>query len=364
MIKMDVKRMIILLFVILLGITIVEAAPLDPEKLSYYKYIRQIKPECTNFIGYAGFAVDGDFLMKSNKLSSIAIDSDYFFGPGNDTKVDQWYVKGSNMNNIDALRVLVDGSYDTYSAVQKTPAEFDVDLKNPTLQTFDKIKITLKDSELGRAAFSADGKLLTPVMTKEGFSYVYTFDQKVTTDNLQVKLFFDTILKVAEIELYRTEGSLVFFYVNNECNRMYTVYYGGYGKTDPAYTPEAAQTISGTLLAENINPTYNKDIDKDSVVNENDNCAFVPNADQKDYNNNLMGDACEDFDGDETLNYQDNCIDVMNYDQRDVDADGVGDACDKEDNRFSEQHKWIFYAVAVLALLVFGYMVYRLPKKR
>uniref|UniRef100_A0AAY4BU61 Thrombospondin 1a n=1 Tax=Denticeps clupeoides TaxID=299321 RepID=A0AAY4BU61_9TELE len=55
-----------------------------------------------------------------------------------------------------------------------------------------------------------------------------------------------------------------------------------------------------------------------------DNCPNLPNSD-----NNGEGDACAvDIDGDGVLNENDNCPYVYNVDQRDTDRDGVGDHCD------------------------------------
>jgi hypothetical protein len=71
------------------------------------------------------------------------------------------------------------------------------------------------------------------------------------------------------------------------------------------------------------------DSDGDGVDDSHDNCPTVPNPDQKDTNNNGIGDACDpDIDGDGVLNAQDNCPTVPNRDQHDDDGDGIGDACD------------------------------------
>jgi hypothetical protein len=71
------------------------------------------------------------------------------------------------------------------------------------------------------------------------------------------------------------------------------------------------------------------DTDGDGIDDSYDNCPTVPNPDQKDTNNNGIGDACDpDIDGDGVLNARDNCPYVYNPDQRDDDGDGIGDACD------------------------------------
>ncbi len=102
---------------------------------------------------------------------------------------------------------------------------------------------------------------------------------------------------------------------DNDCN----------GITDDGYPDTDNDT-----LADCIDP----DIDDDGVPNEQDNCPYVKNPDQR--NSDFSpdgGDACDlDDDNDTIPDVEDNCPLKSNFQQNDNDNDGIGNACDDDDD--------------------------------
>ncbi len=73
------------------------------------------------------------------------------------------------------------------------------------------------------------------------------------------------------------------------------------------------------------------DDDNDGVLDVDDNCPLIGNANQLDTNNDGEGDVCDDDDdGDGILDVNDNCPLTPNTNQADSDNDGIGDVCDMD----------------------------------
>ncbi|MCJ7602413.1 MAG: thrombospondin type 3 repeat-containing protein [Desulfobulbaceae bacterium] len=92
------------------------------------------------------------------------------------------------------------------------------------------------------------------------------------------------------------------------------------------YTNHAIAVCSGDVSAI-------PDTDNDGILNEEDNCPYIPNPDQIDTDLDTLGNACDDDnDNDGVLDIGDNCSLHANADQLDFDGDGFGDECDFDDD--------------------------------
>jgi len=80
-----------------------------------------------------------------------------------------------------------------------------------------------------------------------------------------------------------------------------------------------------------VNPPL--DTDADGVPDTTDNCPFAANANQADFDNDHIGDACDlDDDNDGVPDATDNCPFFANPSQSDIDHDGIGDSCDNDND--------------------------------
>ena len=102
--------------------------------------------------------------------------------------------------------------------------------------------------------------------------------------------------------------------------------------TTPGFTCDDGSVVQTPSQCPPPPPTCT-DSDQDSICDSEDNCDFVPNPNQNDFDRDGLGDLCDecpegDFDGDGICDNQDNCPETRNPNQNNNDGDGVGDACD------------------------------------
>ena len=139
--------------------------------------------------------------------------------------------------------------------------------------------------------------------------------------------------------LTRTEASLTAFEARNIV-RSFDILCTNGGNftlsntaTASVLDPVREEDTSDNSSQASIGVLSTPDFDGDTIVDPDDNCPTVPNADQVDTDGDGQGDACDDDDdGDTVLDVNDNCPLTPNADQTNTDGDGLGDACDPDDD--------------------------------
>ena len=111
--------------------------------------------------------------------------------------------------------------------------------------------------------------------------------------------------------------------LTNEPNVLFRIVF----HSDPAVNQEGV--VIDDFVVEGFQD--DDDDDNDGVLDVDDNCPLVGNANQLDTDGDGLGDACDnDDDNDGILDIDDNCPLVANADQADADGDGIGDPCDED----------------------------------
>ncbi|MEY8020942.1 thrombospondin type 3 repeat-containing protein [Muriicola sp. SD30] len=111
--------------------------------------------------------------------------------------------------------------------------------------------------------------------------------------------------------------------LTNESNVLFRIVF----HSDPALNQEGV--IIDDFVVEGVQD--DDDDDNDGILDVDDNCPLVGNANQTDTDADGQGDACDtDDDNDGILDTEDNCPLVANPNQEDADGDGIGDVCDDD----------------------------------
>jgi photosystem II stability/assembly factor-like uncharacterized protein len=111
--------------------------------------------------------------------------------------------------------------------------------------------------------------------------------------------------------------------LTNESNIQFAIVF----VSDPSVVQEGA-IIDNFVITSLID---DDDDDNDGVLDVNDNCPVIANADQTDTDGDGEGDTCDlDDDNDGILDTEDICPLIANPNQEDFDGDGIGDPCDDD----------------------------------
>jgi gliding motility-associated-like protein len=97
-------------------------------------------------------------------------------------------------------------------------------------------------------------------------------------------------------------------------------------------TASATVTVINTFGdndSDGIKDNCDDDDDNDGVLDVNDNCPLIANANQADNDHDGLGDVCDDDDDNDGIpDTVDNCSITYNPNQEDRDHDRIGDLCD------------------------------------
>ncbi|GIW65631.1 MAG: hypothetical protein KatS3mg094_150 [Candidatus Parcubacteria bacterium] len=203
------------------------------------------------------------------------------------------------------------------------------------------------------------------IVAKQTMAQTTIYFPQTKSDKWQITFFYNQPLRISEIRLNQDNATKI---TSNairflaQPKHSYRIYFNP-DRSVNVLVGEASnlELTEGLIILPNIKSLNNSsyrpsDMDNDGIIDVHDNCISVYNSDQKDIDNNGLGDACDDWDKDGVINSQDNCPNNPNQDQIDTDDDGVGDICDKEENRITERYSWlpwfgIGFAVVVLVVL-------------
>ena len=193
-------------------------------------------------------------------------------------------------------------------------------------------------------------------------------------------LLWGNSIKLEDLALYQKATAEIYF--TGKADARYKLLYGG-DKTlnSKRYVSRVSEAKkfdqTPQLGTRKFNPLFAVDIDEDGTLNTEDNCIFTRNKNQKDRDQDRVGDACDnamkvknnsqsDVDNDGVGDIADNCKLVPNKDQKNRDGDTFGNACDSANNSAKERggalasiaqvpgFSWFSWPLFLGALLIAG----------
>lgn len=198
-----------------------------------------------------------------------------------------------------------------------------------------------------------------PETTAQEWMLTFSYDQPLRILEMGLLLSPNSTVELYQLQFLARPGSHYTLFTEPETS--VPIYY----EEQPNFS-----LISDTLLVNLPSGQRNlyyqpSDQDNDGIIDQNDNCPAIVNPDQRDINNNRIGDACEDFDGDGVLNTNDNCPDHPNSNQRDSDGDRIGDQCDPDESRLTERLAWLPWTGIILGFgIVLGLLKVTMKKEK
>ncbi len=352
--KRNEYKLFLAIFIILSSITFVASM-----NVWEYDYVSKIKVNCEEYKGYTRFELPDEYNLLESPKSYMDIENFIYrtYNEEHYVKIDNWFVKQIEGHDTSEVEKIFDNNYETY-LIDENKNKIDFVFELPVSSEVDKISVDLRDSSIeGLKIYDKSGKEISFTLNVEDFHYELFLDEPSYTSQLEFVIDYKDIIKIKEIVFFNLETyeekSYAYIHVDNDCMNEHMFYFGRYGKSNSKSGSKSLPVEFDVSIETFRNSLYNSDFDKDTIVNDNDNCLYVSNKDQKDINYNNIGDACEDEDNDGVVNSMDNCINNYNKDQLDNDKDGIGNVCDESDGRFFEENKYLVFIFAGMIAVIF-----------
>ena len=351
--KLNTKNILLIMIGSILLIPIVIAF-----EVNEYEYFSDIKVHCEEYKGYVKFELPNQYFSSKTPNSYMEIEHyiEKNIGGGSYNKQSNWFVKQIENQPVTNVEKIFDNNHNTYLVSQDSES-IEFTFENPNIQSIEKVSIDLRDSSIKSISLYNNNEKVDFVENINNFHYEIFFNNPINSDSLRFVLEYDDIIKIKEVSFFNYQNyndkSFVYFYVDNNCDKNFRFYFGEYGENNARTGSKNLPVEFDITINSYKNSLYEEDFDEDSIKNNDDNCLYISNTDQKDINYNNIGDACEDDDRDGVKNAIDNCPDKYNRDQLDGDDDGIGNVCDSVDGRFLEQNKYLVFIFAAIIAIIF-----------